>query len=323
MAKRPVLDLLIPGLFNLPGEAFSPESTFKTPYLNRLLRYARQCPDTMPDLDTALCRLMRINQNRLPYAQAVLAQKDSVGILFRPVHLKSDINNAMLYPVELDSEIYLIIKDLKDYFKVDFDINELPDKTWMMVLKTLRPVPSMPHYLSAVGKKITPFLAQAHQHIEWYKFLNEIQMFLHQHPLNQQRLQKGLPMMNSLWFWGADHYQGEKLTHLHWFSDDELLTAVGCLYQADTQPIAAFNTETLNYPAIVIDLSLLKALKGDTKVSLVELIQSMENLYFKPLMKLRRVQINVHAVASHRLEFNSMMPLKWWRKVKTLSDFQA
>jgi hypothetical protein len=32
--------------------------------------------------------------------------------------------------------------------------------------------------------------------------LNELQMLLHQHPVNEQREEQGRPTINSLWFWG-------------------------------------------------------------------------------------------------------------------------
>ena len=33
--------------------------------------------------------------------------------------------------------------------------------------------------------------------------LNEVQVLLHQHPLNAARQTRGLPPVNSVWFWGA------------------------------------------------------------------------------------------------------------------------
>ncbi|MDR2112419.1 MAG: hypothetical protein LBQ62_04860, partial [Candidatus Accumulibacter sp.] len=35
------------------------------------------------------------------------------------------------------------------------------------------------------------------------KLLNEIQTFLHAHPVNRRREDNGLPLVNSLWLWGA------------------------------------------------------------------------------------------------------------------------
>lgn len=37
------------------------------------------------------------------------------------------------------------------------------------------------------------------------RWLNEVQMFLHGHPVNTRREQAGLPVVNSLWLWGGGH----------------------------------------------------------------------------------------------------------------------
>ena len=64
-------------------------------------------------------------------------------------------------------------------------------------------LPVLPHYLSVLGKKISSYLQQARVNLQWYKLLNEMQMFLHQHPHNQQRLLEGQLMFNNLWCWGS------------------------------------------------------------------------------------------------------------------------
>ena len=48
-----------------------------------------------------------------------------------------------------------------------------------------------PHILSVLGKTANPFIEQSRQILPWYKLLNEIQMFMHQHEVNQQRMQRG------------------------------------------------------------------------------------------------------------------------------------
>jgi hypothetical protein len=35
------------------------------------------------------------------------------------------------------------------------------------------------------------------------RLMTEVQMVLHEHPVNQQRAQRGVPALNALWFWGA------------------------------------------------------------------------------------------------------------------------
>lgn len=53
------------------------------------------------------------------------------------------------------------------------------------------------------GKNIDDHLPRGENDRYWHALMNELQMFLHAHPLNQDRQIQGLPVVNSLWFWGA------------------------------------------------------------------------------------------------------------------------
>jgi hypothetical protein len=55
----------------------------------------------------------------------------------------------------------------------------------------------------ALGKHIDPLLPQGPGAMHWRKLMNEAQMLLFTHPLNQDRESRGLPTVNSLWPWGG------------------------------------------------------------------------------------------------------------------------
>jgi len=54
----------------------------------------------------------------------------------------------------------------------------------------------------AIDKDINPFLPQGAEAGRWRQLLNEIQMLLFSHPVNHGRELAGLPLCNSVWFWG-------------------------------------------------------------------------------------------------------------------------
>lgn len=54
----------------------------------------------------------------------------------------------------------------------------------------------------AVDRDINAFLPKGNGAARWNQLINEIQMLLHSHPVNQARESKGLVPCNSLWFWG-------------------------------------------------------------------------------------------------------------------------
>jgi hypothetical protein len=55
------------------------------------------------------------------------------------------------------------------------------------------------------GKDINRHLPAGAGSIRWHQVLNEIQMVLHEHPVNEAREARGEPAVNSVWLWGAGH----------------------------------------------------------------------------------------------------------------------
>jgi len=53
-----------------------------------------------------------------------------------------------------------------------------------------------------MGQNIDNYLPTGPNHKYWRSILNEIQMLLHSHSVNEQRSSQDLPSINSLWLWG-------------------------------------------------------------------------------------------------------------------------
>jgi len=52
-------------------------------------------------------------------------------------------------------------------------------------------------------QSIDLFMPQGDEAMAWHAFMNEIQMFLFDHPINQDRIRRGLLSPNSIWFSGG------------------------------------------------------------------------------------------------------------------------
>ena len=59
----------------------------------------------------------------------------------------------------------------------------------------------------------------------WLALLNEIQMALHGHPLNAEREQRGAPVINSVWLWGAGRLPQDAEGPWHSLTTDDALAA--------------------------------------------------------------------------------------------------
>jgi hypothetical protein len=77
-----------------------------------------------------------------------------------------------------------------------------PD-VWHLRLSEMLPLPPWVPPEQALGADIFDYLPQGPAGRRWRRLLNDIQVVLHQHPLNVSRRQRGLPPVNSLWLWGG------------------------------------------------------------------------------------------------------------------------
>jgi hypothetical protein len=325
MLKKTQIDLVIPGLFDLPSyELDEAELQTQTPALHRLLSFANRETNGYFDIDEILIDTLGLKQVALPYAYACQAVQSGFGVLFKPVHLKADMNNALVFPVsESEENINHLINDLEGYFKVDFNIKALPGNLFLMHLHEVQPLLGVPHYLSATGKKVTHYLEQAKSNLGWFKLFNEIQMFLFQHPVNRFREKQGLPLINSLWCWGADRWQGETFSNRSWFSDDYEMQALGKLYCGESSELDDIQAKDLKQQVTVIDLNLIRSLKGHSQQSLLQLLADIENKYLQYLLERRSHSIRLLAGGSFNVSYQSAMRYRFWKKTITLSRLSS
>ena len=88
------------------------------------------------------------------------------------------------------------------YHDTAWQIAALTPRQWILEQDAVEQIQT--HALNeVVGKNINSFLPAGAEEKKWRALMNELQMFLHAHPVNQQRQMQGLPVVNSLWFWGA------------------------------------------------------------------------------------------------------------------------
>jgi hypothetical protein len=83
---------------------------------------------------------------------------------------------------------------------------------------------------AALGDDLARHLPEGENARYWRGLLNEAQIVLTQHPLNARRAQRGLPPVNSLWFWGAGALPAAVgCGYARVYSDDVLVAALSRL----------------------------------------------------------------------------------------------
>jgi hypothetical protein len=74
---------------------------------------------------------------------------------------------------------------------------------WYLELARGTPLPDFVAPPEALGADLFAQLPAGPEGRRWRALFNEVQVLLHQHPLNAARIAAGLAPVNALWFWGA------------------------------------------------------------------------------------------------------------------------
>ncbi|MCP4492541.1 MAG: hypothetical protein GY820_35325 [Gammaproteobacteria bacterium] len=310
----PQVDLVLPGLFNL---ADLDAGNVELPALYSMLRFGQPNANALISFDAIVADCLAISH--ITFASAFAEDN---GMLCRAVHLKPDMGGALAIPLDQnDDDISIIINDLSDYFKEDSNFCDLGGGLWMMHLKQIQPPAELPHYLSILGRK----LDQSTTTLVWSRLINEMQMFMHAHAINQRRLQNGQLAINSLWCWGAGEYQPPQRRYSSWYCDNVELSAYGRKDDIDCFPLDTLVDKRLVGDTLIVELKLLQALKSSATVDLPALLESLEFDLFKPLCKtVKAGRINLCLRVGHKSDFllSRSSMFKFWRKPVTLTSLK-
>ena len=166
----------------------------------------------------------------------------------------------------------------------------------------------------------------------WRHALNEAQMVLHAHPVNQVRAAAGLPVVNSLWPWGGgrlpafDNRAGAAAHDALW-SNDPVARGIARLLQIEGATLpAAFTSAAAKRPLALFDALEQPARSGDAIVWRDELarfeagwlVPALEALRGRRLGALRLIAPGDPGAAEVQLSRHDLW--KFWRKPRALTE---
>lgn len=224
------IHLFVPNLFW--PEAKSPEiyRDLSLPAIETLLAKSLQSENESQGVEAWLCRTFSVEKQQDWPVASITLQADKIGnmqvgngywLRADPVHLRVENDQVVL----ADSRVFCIspeeasqfVNDINMHFAEDdihFSSYEFSEERRNMVFLSLcsdrwylclakTPIIHT-HELSEITiKNINNFLPFGAEKMFWRGVLNEIQMLLHEHPLNQAREERGELAVNSIWFWGG------------------------------------------------------------------------------------------------------------------------
>lgn len=123
-----------------------------------------------------------------------------------PVHLRADRDRLLLFAGQDlaldDAEANAIAEAFNQAFNADGLELCWRDGEGLMAAPT-PPGPNLPGLFEVAGRYLDTVLPGEAASRPWRQLLNEVQMLLHEHPVNQARAQRGALSVNGLWIWAG------------------------------------------------------------------------------------------------------------------------
>jgi hypothetical protein len=328
------LSLVIPGLCGpLPG--LDDIETEAEPLL-RLLNSTTRLESAAPDWTGLLTTLFGTQtQQAFPYAAlAMLAHDRQPGghcwIHADPVFLQADMDRAILSDAQSldirEHEAGQLVQELNAHFaEEDISLVPLDDCNWMIRLNTcdLETTP----LARAVGRNINYLLPTGEVAAGWKRRLNEAQMLLHMSTVNQQREDRGMAPVNSLWLWGQGVLPAVGETDItHVYADDAVTTGLAKLnnirHSALNDPVElAYAMKAEGHSLVSMPRLEAHCNQGDTGAWLGEMLDIVE-YWLKPLLATATsldADVNIYPCNGVRYHFDNknkfnISQLMFWKK---------
>ena len=219
---------------------------------------------------------------------------ESVWMRADPVHLKLNRDQLLLVPASTfgvqPGEAEALAEMLNRHFAGGLTFYPLRPECWCVraddgaaTLRTESPA-------EVAGKDVNRHLPAGEGSKRWHGFLNEIQMLLHEHPVNEAREARGEPAINSVWLWGAGKLTAQ--AEGRWQSvtaDDALACGYAQISGARHRPLPAGAHEWLarlpedGRQLVVLDTLRMPVALGDFDAWHARLAE-LEERWFAPLV---------------------------------------
>jgi hypothetical protein len=307
----------------------------RLPALELLAVRARARRDEPQTLERWLARAFGVTEEPLAAGALTLLADggdpaDGYWMRADPVHLAIGSERVTLTPA---TELGIALEEaeslgatLNQHFGNGFTLRALHPERWCLraVRELALDAPS-PAEL-ARGGGILPQGAEARRA---HALMNEIQMVLHDHPVNLQREQRGAPVINSVWLWGAGRLpRGARGPWQSVMSDNPVALGLACLAGVRRGALPQTGAQWLERtPQDGCHLCVLDALHAaramDDEESGPRQLETLEQRWFAPLLEaLRQGRIGMVSVripdAGESWETTRADLRRFWRRARPL-----
>ncbi|MFN3234261.1 MAG: hypothetical protein ACE365_02450 [Gammaproteobacteria bacterium] len=238
-----------------------------------------------------------------------------------PVHIQTDQTSAYLMGNDTldidDEEQTALVSDLNEWLVQD-GLTLIPGQQKRWYLKSEKPFGISTHYYyDCLGKSIGHCLPRGEQKNRWRSLLTELQMVLFRHPVNEARKAKGIPEINSLWFWGEGNVpHAVHSDYSYIVSDDPVLQGLAEIGKIPWQKLEDGWQVPMEDNAYVL-------LTPKLFCSKLDFIRTLEQEWFSPLFaRLEQSEISrivIYPDNCLRYEIVTSDRYKPWRRKKRIT----
>ena len=204
------IHLVLPGLLWPGAPLLSPTAGLELPALERLLGLGQRRLLAFEPYEHQLSRRFGLGTDPLPLAALrrqgeALPPADGHWLCADPVNLSFAREHLLLNafrPGDIgDDEAATLIAALNDTFADLGRFEAAAGNRWYLRLDAPTRCLTVP-VNDVVGRPIKLFLPEGEDARRWQRTMNEAQILLHNHALNEARSASGRAPINSLWLWG-------------------------------------------------------------------------------------------------------------------------
>jgi hypothetical protein len=330
------LTVLIPGLLQPPqslqGLPAAEKPAFRS--LNRYFARAKHTQLSVSGYYQTLFHLFGVDTDEfadqpvaaLTYQVDAGSRADGWCLRCDPVYIHADMDRAVLMghgalglTVEETEQLVMIINAhvAQDGWQVEA---HAVDRWYVRGLdrKQIRTTPPQ----SILGQDIKYDLPKGQDGSYWCSIMNECQMLLHELPVNQDRQSRGLPPINSLWFWGGGELPTNTVCQYdRVFANDPLVEGLammsGCVHGEGVDVWQAIWEHDAKHYLLVIDELISPGINGDLFAWLDTIQQVEQHVIQKIIQLLKDKQLGEVTVLSADGQAYQLTPSRlrqWWKR---------
>ena len=326
------MQLIVPHLFPAARLLETAAQDLRLPALQTLLARGRLVACAADGVEAQVCAELGIaRQQDYPIAPITLQYDGGMAgspywLRADPVHLRVMRDRIVLADSKVlnltQPEADALARSISDHFGATFSPQPLHPARWYLRLDQAPRLCTTPLSL-AVGCDIDALLPQGEDAMLFRTHLNELQMLLFEHPVNQAREARGELPVNSLWLWGGGCLPAISKNAAAVYSNDAEVRALGrfCGVEAAAMP-GLFSAGLLEENKLIVLDQLKEAGQYGDAFGWREAISALERDWFQPLLAHLRWHASVvrlvDPVNGKCLDLNWLDCWRIWRRPRAL-----